>query len=183
MYDAYGAYQARSIASTSDPKGDRDGRVIARAVSKFHNSYVRAKVKRLLARLTGRSRALLDLDDVRKSKPIESMHEAGCMTVDVRKIVGSECRVCDFDCDFLPLTDANQQRWVSVYAARLCGVSLPAVSLVQVGDVYYIRDGHHRVSVARLLGEQYIEANVQVWQAQGEAATAPAMSMQLVTVT
>ena len=37
-------------------------------------------------------------------------------------------------------------------------MSLPAISVVQVGDTYYVRDGHHRVSVARLLGEEYIEA-------------------------
>jgi hypothetical protein len=142
---------------------------------------VRAKVKQAVAKLTGHSRRLLDLDDVRQTKTVESMSERGCVTVEVGKIRGSECRVCDFDCDFLPLKETNQQRWVSVYAARLCGIGLPAISLVQVGDAYYVRDGHHRVSVARLLGEEYIEANVQVWQMQGEVVGAPAMSMQLVT--
>jgi hypothetical protein len=131
----------------------------------------------------GRPRRLLNLEDARRNKILEGIYEAGCVTVEVAKIKGSECRSCDFDQDFLPLNETTQQRWVSVYATRLCGVSLPSVSLVQVGEVYYVRDGHHRISVARLLGEAYIEAHVQVWQVHGETTAAPAMSAQLVTAT
>jgi hypothetical protein len=154
---------------------------IGQAVSKFHSLHWEAQLKRLWSKITGRSRRLLDLDDVRKNKTVEAMYEEGCVTVEVSKIKGSECRVCDFDQEFLPLGEASMQRWASIYAARMCGVSLPAVSLVQVGDIYYVRDGHHRISVARLAGQAYIEANVQVWQVRGEAASEPAMNMQLVT--
>jgi hypothetical protein len=105
------------------------------------------------------------------------------MTIEVERIRGSVCRACDLDADFLPLGSSLGQRWASIYAARQCGQSLPAVSVVQVGEVYYVRDGHHRVSVARLIGEEYIEAHVQVWQMKGETAPAPAMSAQLLAVT
>jgi hypothetical protein len=54
-----------------------------------------------------------------------------------------------------------------VAAARRRGKSLPPVDLIQVGDAYFVRDGHHRISVARALGQQDIEAKVIVWQVTG----------------
>ena len=82
------------------------------------------------------------------------------LVVPLTKIVGTEGRCEDFDKEFHPLTKHNQQRWISVASARLAGVTLPAVELVQVGDEYYVRDGHHRVSVAKSLGQAVIDANV-----------------------
>lgn len=182
MFDAYATFQARSVAYGSSGRGsDPVVQLMGKALTKFNGLRWRAHYRRLAAKVTGRSRELLDLNEVRRDKTIEAISEAPCMTIEVAKIKGSECRACDFDSDFLPLSEASRQRWASVYAARLCGVSLPAISVVQVGSVYYVRDGHHRVSVARLMGEQYIEANAQVWQVAGEVTTAPAMSMQLVT--
>jgi hypothetical protein len=142
---------------------------------------MRAVVRRMIARVTGRSRGLLDLAVVRQAKTVQGIHERGCVTVEVSRILGSECRVCDFDSEFLPLSESGAHRWAGIYAARLCGTGLPAISLVQVSDAYFVRDGHHRVSVARVLGEQFIEANVQVWEVEGETAAAPAMAMQLVS--
>ena len=156
---------------------------VGQAVSRFNSLCWEARLRSAWSKLTGRSRRLLDLDEVRRGKTVESMCELGCVTIEVRKIKGSECRVCDFDRDFLPLNEASRQRWASIYAARLSGVSLPAISVAQIGDVYYVRDGHHRVSVARLMGEDFIEANTQVWQVRGETAAEPAMSMKLVTAT
>lgn len=180
MFEAYGQYQASSIAPSGDPRRYDPGLgAISRAVTVFHNLQWRAQLKRVFGRLVGRSYRLLDLDDVRRNETIESMSEAGCQTVEVRKIRGSECRAGDFDNAFLPVKQATAQRWAAIYAARLCGQGLPAVSLVQVGDIYYVRDGHHRISVARLLGEEFIEANVQVWQIKGQPATAPAMGAML----
>ena len=56
------------------------------------------------------------------------------------------------------------QRWQSVANALDEGVPLPPVQLIQVGAAYYVRDGHHRVSVNRALGQEVIEADVTVWQ-------------------
>jgi hypothetical protein len=58
-------------------------------------------------------------------------------------------------------------RWLRIAAARDQGKVLPPVVLVQVGDVYFVRDGHHRISVARALGQQDIEAQVTLWQVKG----------------
>ncbi len=179
MFDAWGAYQAGTVGvSGVMQRYDPNIVAMARAVSRFRALVLRARFRKLWAILTRRSVGLFDLEDVRRSKTIEGSFDLGCVTIPVRSIRGSECRSRDFDDEFLPLGERSRQRWASVYAARLCGVPLPAVSAVQVGELYYVRDGHHRVSVARTLGEEYIEANVQVWQVNGEASLAPAMRLK-----
>jgi hypothetical protein len=84
--------------------------------------------------------------------------------VSIAQIGGSEGRAGDFDREFNPLKDHVRKRWLGIAAAREQGVALPPVSLVQVGDVYYVKDGHHRISVAKALGQETIEAKVAVWQ-------------------
>lgn len=66
----------------------------------------------------------------------------------------------NFDLDFNPLRESTRDRWLSVCHARLRGVSLPPIELVRGSDGYYVRDGHHRMSVARALGQDYVEAIV-----------------------
>jgi hypothetical protein len=54
----------------------------------------------------------------------------------------------------------NCERWINIAVARDMGVVLPAVDLVQVGDVYYVRDGHHRISVAKAMEQLDIDARI-----------------------
>jgi hypothetical protein len=61
-----------------------------------------------------------------------------------------------------------------VAEAMYMGVPLPPVHLIQVGDVYFVRDGHHRISVAKALGQTQIEANVTVWNVAGALPWEPA---------
>jgi len=117
--------------------------------------------------LTGRSRRLLPLDEIEATCTVHTCRHAGVRTVPISQIRGSGGRSSDFDCDFNPLQDHNKRRWLSIAAARRQGKALPPVGLVQVGDVYFVCDGHHRVSVARALGQQDIEAKVMVWQVSG----------------
>ena len=81
----------------------------------------------------------------------------------IDQIKGSEGRSQDFDQDFNPLKLRNQGRWLSIARAWHHGVSLPAVDLIKVGDVYLVRDGHHRISVARYMGSDFIDARVTEW--------------------
>ena len=60
----------------------------------------------------------------------------------------------------ISLNDRSRERWVSIATLRLSDRGLPAVILLQVGEEYFVRDGHHRISVARALGEAFIEAHV-----------------------
>ena len=85
----------------------------------------------------------------------------------LRRIQGSEGRCRDFDRGFAPLQDHTRERWLSVAVAWLQGHALPAVDLVEVGELYFVRDGHHRISVARALGCVDIDASVTVWEAAG----------------
>jgi hypothetical protein len=87
-------------------------------------------------------------------------------TVAISNICGSENRVVDFDCDFNPLQDHTRDRWLGIAAALQRGRCLPPVALIQVGDRYFVRDGHHRISVARALGQKAIEATVEIWQVE-----------------
>jgi hypothetical protein len=119
------------------------------------------------SRLTGRPRYLLDLATVEANCEILARGEAGLRTVAIDQIRGSEGRCRYFDRDFHPLHDEARGRWLSIARARQQGKNLPPVALVQVGDIYFVRDGHHRISVARALGQIDIEARVTVWQVAG----------------
>ncbi len=123
------------------------------------------------AALTGRSRCLLTLEEVRQEGHVltteQSRFDAETHLVPITQIVGSEGRRGDFDRDFNPLHDHNRGRWLRIAAARRRGTPLPPVDLVQVGDLYFVRDGHHRISVARALGQPDIEARVTVWHVRG----------------
>jgi hypothetical protein len=117
--------------------------------------------------LTRRSRCLLTLEEMDVAPVTQARQDIGVQMVPISRIRGSESRCADFDCDFNPLHDHNKRRWLNVASARQRGKTLPPVILVQVGDVYFVRDGHHRISVARALGQCDIEAHVLVWQVSG----------------
>ncbi|MBZ0308456.1 MAG: chromosome partitioning protein ParB, partial [Anaerolineae bacterium] len=72
-------------------------------------------------------------------------------------------KVNDFDRNFHPLNETTENRWVWVATAMLRGVSLPPVELILMGNTYYVVDGHHRISVAKMLKYHYIDAIVTVW--------------------
>lgn len=123
-----------------------------------------AQMVKVWAKLTWQSAHLLELGQVLAGKSVRSRRAVGMRTVRVAQIVGSESRSSDFDRSFRPLKAHSKQRWVSVATAFSLGIGLPAVDLILVGDEYFVRDGHHRVSVARALGYEYIEAYVTEWQ-------------------
>lgn len=92
------------------------------------------------------------------------MHSRGLVTVSIGQIVGSESRSRDFDRFFHPLNERVRGRWLNVAASLLKGRWLPPVELIEVDGLYYIRDGHHRVSAAAANGQKEIEALVTVWE-------------------
>ena len=124
-------------------------------------------VRRLSAALTGRSHRLLDLADVRRACEVRGRRFDGIRAVPLREIRGSGGRCGDFDADFWPLRGHTKGRWVGIATARWMGRAMPPVELTQVGDVYFVRDGHHRISVARTLGQKAIDARVTVWRVSG----------------
>src|SRR5512147_382281 len=132
-----------------------------RARSDFSRARFKAFLNRISAVVSGRPTRLLSYDDVKSALHIGGPIYRGVRTVRVEDIVGSLNRYHEFDRVFLPASDKLAERWQSVNRAFYQEVSLPPVVLYKVGQVYFVVDGHHRVSVAREQGQLFIEAEVR----------------------
>lgn len=114
----------------------------------------------LFSRLTRKCNQLVALDQVRQNLSFKARHYRGLQIVPLDKIVGSAGRYRDFDRAFLPRQSHTKDRWVSIDQAYYEQVHLPPVELVQVGEMYFVQDGNHRVSVARTRGQEFVDAQV-----------------------
>jgi uncharacterized ParB-like nuclease family protein len=131
------------------------------ALKLFGQAHLKGRLSRFLCRFLHKG-CLAELDSARSGKKMVGSSSAGIRAVAISQILGSEGRSSDFDSAFTPLQERTRDRWTSIARARLNGTALPPVSLVQVDGVYYVRDGHHRLSVARALGQEVIDAEVTV---------------------
>ncbi|MGE5376685.1 MAG: hypothetical protein ACM3XO_16635 [Bacteroidota bacterium] len=127
----------------------------------FQRARFQAFLNRLWATLSGQPSTLLSYDEIKEKLHIGGPIYRGVKTVRVDQIAGSLNRYHEFDRVFLPASDTLEQRWTSVNRAFYEEISLPPVVLYKVGEVYFVVDGHHRVSVARKQGQIYIEAEVR----------------------
>lgn len=135
------------------------------ALDRFRRSRHQGKVFRLKSRLLRQPQWLYDLTALKPSLAIRGSFYAGVQVVPIRSIVGSEGRTTDFDLEFHPLSETARDRWVNIAIAYLARLVLPPVQLIQVGDAYFVRDGHHRISVSRAFGQIAMDAEVIVWKA------------------
>lgn len=127
----------------------------------FEGARFQSFINDVAAWIARRPNELLSFDKVRRSLPIYGSSYRGLQPVPLDKIVGSAThRYSDFDRAFLPAQVRTKSRWKRIDELRLRDVALPPVQLYQVGDVYFVRDGHHRVSVARRSGQDFIDAEV-----------------------
>jgi len=153
---------------------------IGESLRLYERARTQAFLRRLWSAVTGQRCALYSLGDLSREQARPAYQCPGIRCVRLDQISGSVGRCRDFDSHFAPRQGHSRQRWLSVAMARRTGVPLPAVRLVQVGDVYFVRDGHHRISVARSLGQREIDAQVTVWRVTGvlpwEQAGRPAAS-------
>jgi len=132
-----------------------------RADSDYRRARSRALFGDVIARLAGRPNRLLSFEAVKKSLALGGPIYRGTQAVPLAHIVGSVDRYRDFDREFLPTQDRTADRWKSIARAFYGEVDLPPVRLYKVGDAYFVLDGHHRVSVARDQGIEFIDAEVQ----------------------
>lgn len=116
--------------------------------------------RKVLSIITRRDTQLLPFDEIRKRLPIRGQHFIGFRQVPIDKICGSLGRYHDFDRAFLPLQRRTRDRWISVDMAHYEDIPLPPVELYQIGDIYFVKDGNHRVSVARERGQEFLDAYV-----------------------
>jgi hypothetical protein len=131
------------------------------AKADFNRARWKAFVRSVLASLKGEQNTLLSYDEVKEKLRIGGPIYRGMRTVPISQIVGSLNRYHEFDSAFLPKNDKNAGRWQSVDQAFYQEVSLPPIVLYKVGEVYFVVDGHHRVSVAREQNADFIDAEVR----------------------
>ncbi|MCP4361404.1 MAG: ParB N-terminal domain-containing protein, partial [Chloroflexi bacterium] len=130
------------------------------AIQDFKRARKQAAVQQLMARLTGKSTELLAYNYVRQHLGEANTIERGLQEIPLDAIVGSMSRYDDFTRDFLPKKDSDQERWARVKTAVLNMRGMEPIDVYQIGEVYFVSDGHHRVSVAKQLGTRTISARV-----------------------
>lgn len=162
MYQTYTSQQFSSLPTNRNIRADRI------AVSLYNRMVWMGKVNAWVRRLIGHRSELLNLQEVANQTAITSRNYLGQQSILVNQIVGSESRSHDFDIDFNVTQENTRDRWVRIAIARQKHIGLPPVELIKLGDKYYVRDGHHRISVARAFGEAYIDAEVTEWNSAAD---------------
>ena len=130
------------------------------SLEKYRRNVSKAQIADLMAKITGADVDLISYDEVAKRIKARQQIEMGTQTVPLEKIVGSVGRYRDFTRTFLPRAGINAERWARVDAAMHSLEGFPPIEVYKVGDVYFVRDGNHRVSVARANGLTHIDAYV-----------------------
>jgi hypothetical protein len=136
-----------------------------RAVNLFRQALVIGKIARVYKGLLRRRQWLFDLARVRMCISLRGSYYSGVRAVAIREIIGSEGKTAAFDIDFHPVTEESRDRWVHMACLYLACEPLPPVALIQIGDACFVRDGHHRISVARAFGQTVVDAEVITWMA------------------
>lgn len=119
-----------------------------------------AEVGRRLRREPGDVGLMLPFEEVVEALGRTGQRDLGLKVVPLDAIVGTVDRGADFDRGLRPTSARLRSRWERIAAAQRRGEALPPVSLYKVGPLYFVRDGHHRVSVAKSLGRTDIDAYV-----------------------
>jgi len=128
------------------------------AIHDFRKARNRAFLKEIVAHFTGESIDLLSYEEVRRKLKPQGTSVRGLMDIPLDSIVGSLGRYADFTRDFLPRQDTNQDRWARVKLAASSTIGLPPIDVYKLGEAYFVKDGNHRVSVARQNGAEFIQA-------------------------
>ena len=129
-------------------------------VNAFQQARSRVFWKDMIGLLRGKPAELLSFEDIKQRLRLREESYKGLQNVPLDRIVGSVGRYRDFTSEFLPRNPEMQSRWSRVYAQTQSMEGVPPIELYQIDDVYFVRDGNHRVSVARQMGNETIEAHV-----------------------
>jgi len=139
--------------------------------SDFKKVRFQASLSRIFESLFGRPGKLISFDEIKKKLPIGASSHRGTQVVKLEQIIGSMNRYDEFDRAFRPYKANSSKRWQNVDRAFYEGVNLPTVVLYKIGEVYFVVDGHHRVSVARNQNQIFIDADVREFKANCSVAT------------
>jgi hypothetical protein len=131
-----------------------------KAAEDFSKARVREILFRIMHFMNKERSKLLSLNDVKEILKPKNETYRGMQTVPIKLIIGSEGRYRDFNKFFLPKSERLRSRWESIDEARLRDIILPPIQLYEIGGVYFVRDGNHRVSVAKAQGTEAVDAEV-----------------------
>jgi nucleotide-binding universal stress UspA family protein len=132
------------------------------AINDFRQAHQQAALQQVLSRVTGKSVELLSYEEVLSKLRLTGRTARGVREIPVAAIVGTVGRCTDFTRTFLPRKGSDEQRWANLMAfvQQNSLDALPPIDVYQIGLAYFIQDGHHRVSIARQLGVEFIAAHV-----------------------
>lgn len=128
------------------------------ALPLFESARRRGTLHHFMARLFRRAWRLPVLDDFVDVRHRHNLPGGTTCPVTICTIKGSVNRSDDFDQHFYPLTDRLENRWVRIASMMLQDTALPPIELVRVDEIYFVVDGHHRISVARMLHYEAMDA-------------------------
>ena len=131
------------------------------------NDFMRARRQQVLSRLASRFRRgpddvslILPYSEVIAAVGFRGERQLGLRTIRLESVVGSAETRRDFDRRFRPTSGRVRERWERLALAQRHGESIPPIEVYQVGDMYFVKDGHHRVSIAIATGQRTIDAYV-----------------------
>ncbi len=130
------------------------------ALDDFRNLRNKAILREIMARLSGQPVGLLSFEEVRRQLKAQTGADRGLQDIPLDAIIGSVNRYEDFTRDFLPREGIDRHRWAHVKTAMDDMAGLPPIEVYQLGEVYFVKDGNHRVSVARQVGATSIQGYV-----------------------
>lgn len=147
--------------------------------SEFNRAKIMGFWDAALGVITKRNPNLACFETAIENLDCQIMVKLGLQDIPVKRVVGSVGRSKDFSRCFLPRVGnvALKERWRKIYTLAVTGVGLPPIEVFKVSDDYFVEDGHHRISVARYLGWETIQANVT--ELHLSPACDPAMEHQL----
>ncbi len=126
----------------------------------FARARSKGRIQELMSALQWKNTELLSFYEVTKLLKPRLETYRGVMPIPVKQIIGSEGRYHDFTLAFYPKKEMLRSRWQSIDNAHYNSVNLPPISVYKLNDCYFVRDGNHRVSVARMQGVEFIDAEV-----------------------
>ncbi|HNZ94815.1 MAG TPA: transcriptional regulator, partial [Sphaerochaeta sp.] len=152
------------------------GDLLAQTNEDFEKAKSRGRIQSILSSLVRKNSDLLSLYAVTDLIKPKGETYRGMQTIPVKNIIGSEGRYQDFSLAFYPKKELLRARWRSIDLATKKYVILPPISVFKLGEWYFVRDGNHRVSVAKTQGVEFIDA--EVVELDSEIPLEPGLTMK-----
>lgn len=144
----------------SDDKLTDSGSLVLLSHHDFRHAYQKGFWRAIFSWLQNKNNELLPFEEVLKHIPMRGQNYVGVRQIETDKIIGSVSRYNDFDRAFLPRQTHTRSRWESIDRAHFKQIILPPIEVYKIGDYYFVKDGNHRVSVAREKGQVFVDAFV-----------------------